>query len=41
MQLVHRHGNVFYINAQAVNFYDDHFQVVDSDDNSVDFDYEF
>lgn len=40
-QVVHRQGNVFYINAHAVNFYDDHFQVEDSDGDSVDFDYEF
>ncbi|XP_052750021.1 aprataxin and PNK-like factor isoform X2 [Galleria mellonella] len=41
MQVVQRHGNIFYINAHAVNFYDDHFQVEDSDGDSVDFDYEF
>ncbi|XP_063535481.1 aprataxin and PNK-like factor isoform X2 [Cydia strobilella] len=40
-QVVERHGNVFYINAHAVNFYDDHFQVEDDDGDSVDFDYEF
>ncbi|XP_047993685.1 aprataxin and PNK-like factor isoform X2 [Leguminivora glycinivorella] len=39
--VVERHGNVFYINAHAVNFYDDHFQVEDDDGDSVDFDYEF
>lgn len=41
MQLVQRHGNTFYINAHTVNFYDDHFQVEDSDGDSVDYDYEF
>lgn len=41
MQVVQRHGNVFYINARSVNFYDDHFQVEDSDGDSVDYDYEF
>ncbi|CAB3259549.1 unnamed protein product [Arctia plantaginis] len=34
MQVVQRHGNVFYINAHSVNFYDDHFQVEDSDGDS-------
>lgn len=41
MRVVQRHGNVFYINAHAVNFYDDYFQVEDSDGDSVDYDYEF
>ncbi|XP_049874593.1 aprataxin and PNK-like factor isoform X2 [Pectinophora gossypiella] len=41
MQVVQRHGNIYYINAHSVNFYDDHFQVEDSDGDSVDFDYEF
>uniref|UniRef100_A0A2A4K6H3 Aprataxin and PNK-like factor PBZ domain-containing protein n=1 Tax=Heliothis virescens TaxID=7102 RepID=A0A2A4K6H3_HELVI len=41
MQVVQRHGNVYYINAHSVNFYDDHFQVEDSDGDSVDYDYEF
>ncbi|XP_026733730.1 aprataxin and PNK-like factor isoform X3 [Trichoplusia ni] len=41
IQMVERHGNVFYINAHSVNFYDDHFQVEDSDGDSVDYDYEF
>ncbi|KAM3957718.1 uncharacterized protein ACR2FA_008230 [Aphomia sociella] len=41
MQVVQRNGNVFYIQAHAVNFYDDHFQVEDSDGDSVDYDYEF
>ncbi|RVE46172.1 hypothetical protein evm_009176 [Chilo suppressalis] len=41
MQVVQRHGNTFYINANTVNFYDDHFEVMDSDGDSVDYDYEF
>ncbi|XP_041987232.1 aprataxin and PNK-like factor isoform X3 [Aricia agestis] len=42
MQVVEKHGNIFYINAAAqVNFYDDHFEVVDSEGDSVDYDYEF
>ncbi|KAJ2944178.1 hypothetical protein O0L34_g18155 [Tuta absoluta] len=41
MQVVERRGNIFYINAHSVNFYDDHFQVEDSDGDSVDYDYEF
>ncbi|XP_075978572.1 uncharacterized protein LOC142978140 isoform X2 [Anticarsia gemmatalis] len=41
MQVVQRNGNIFYINAHSVNFYDDHFQVEDSDGDSVDYDYEF
>ncbi|XP_037294776.1 aprataxin and PNK-like factor isoform X2 [Manduca sexta] len=40
-QFVERYGNIFYINAHTVNFYDDHFQVEDSDGDSVDYDYEF
>ncbi|XP_073947664.1 uncharacterized protein isoform X2 [Choristoneura fumiferana] len=40
-RVVERRGNIFYINAQSVNFYDDHFQVEDSEGDSVDFDYEF
>lgn len=41
MQVVQRHGNTYYINAHTVNFYDDHFEALDSDGESVDFDYEF
>ncbi|XP_023953941.1 aprataxin and PNK-like factor isoform X2 [Bicyclus anynana] len=40
VQVVHRHGNVFYINAQSVYFYDDHFRVEDTDGGSGDFNYE-
>ncbi|CAH2091510.1 unnamed protein product [Euphydryas editha] len=41
MQVVEKRGNVFFINAHTVNFYDDHFQVEDEDGDSVDYDYEF
>ncbi|XP_052741817.1 aprataxin and PNK-like factor isoform X2 [Bicyclus anynana] len=41
MQVVHRHGNIFFIKAHCVNFHDDHFRVEDSDGDSVDLDYEF
>ncbi|CAH0584030.1 unnamed protein product [Chrysodeixis includens] len=41
IQMIQRHGNIFYINAHSVNFFDDHFQVEDSDGDSVDYDYEF
>ncbi|XP_050352033.1 aprataxin and PNK-like factor isoform X3 [Nymphalis io] len=41
VQVVERRGNVFIINAQTVNFYDDHFEVEDTDGDSVDYDYEF
>lgn len=42
-RVVHRHGNIIYINnARVVNFYDDHFNVEElSDGDSVDYDYEF
>ncbi|CAH0694359.1 unnamed protein product [Spodoptera exigua] len=41
MRRVERHGNIYYINAHTVNFYDDHFETEDSDGDSVDYDYEF
>ncbi|KAJ0178533.1 hypothetical protein K1T71_006356 [Dendrolimus kikuchii] len=41
MRVVEKHGNIFYINANNVNFYDDHFEVEDSEGDSVDYDYEF
>lgn len=41
MRVFRRHGNVFYINANTVHFYDDHFEVEDSEGESVDYDYEF
>lgn len=40
--MIERHGNIFFINRNAVvNFYDNHVQVEDSDGESVDIDYEF
>lgn len=39
--MVQRRGNTFYVYAHTVNFYDDHLEAVDSDGESVDFDYEF
>ncbi|CAH0729460.1 unnamed protein product, partial [Brenthis ino] len=33
-KIVERHGNVFIINAHTVNFFDDHFQVTDSEGDS-------
>ncbi|CAK1586515.1 unnamed protein product [Parnassius mnemosyne] len=39
--IVQRHGKIIYVNANTVNFYDDHFEVEDSDGESVDYDYEF
>lgn len=39
--MVERFGNVIYVNANIVNFHDDHFEVVDDDGDSVDHDYEF
>lgn len=41
MRVVEKRGNIFYINANNVNFYDDHFEVEDSEGDSVDYDYEF
>lgn len=41
MQVIEKRGNIFFINARTVNFYDDHFQVEDEDGDSVDYDYEF
>ncbi|CAG4961268.1 unnamed protein product [Parnassius apollo] len=39
--IVQRHGKIIYVNANTVNFYDDHFEAEDSDGESVDYDYEF
>ncbi|XP_013134570.1 PREDICTED: aprataxin and PNK-like factor isoform X2 [Papilio polytes] len=39
--IVQKNGKIFYINAHAVNFFDDHFEAEDSDGDSVDYDYEF